>query len=445
MGLHERQKTKRRCKNKGGKHLEKKPTQQAKYDRVVNRSIKAMSIVMFVVISVSIMSIVISSFTSNTVYTDADESSSISSENIAEFISLSHEQTDRFVSVMMLNAPKEKSLDQEETIDPEKLIQLHKSFIARLKAENKQLMESYDALIAKINEFYSKGEEILSLYDSVKGAVVCSKANKFNNSLQETYAQLLLLNDSSKEPTVCLEADTFIVSLQDVPEEMEKRPPSIQDLYACYEESYAIFKQDMDKFSSGRYLKPLVEVSSPQDLYEVYMKYFFGTYGANATYSYTPTSVPIEELQHTFEEFLQYEEELSSIAIDSQKIADDFFDLVFYDATHIANAEAGSDWYPPEDIYYVLNVIENRVESPKFRQNTFHDVVFAPGQYSPTWTGSFYKEPTKQVIERVTTYLRGYVETGMPSNVVFQATFKQGDYVWKRTKSGDIFCGKYGA
>ncbi len=414
MGLHERQKTKRRCKNKGGKHLKKTSIQQAQYDVVVNRLIKTMSIAMLVVISVSIVSIVISFFRSSKSNVHEDEDPSISQEEILSFITLSHEQVQHYLSVTLASYP-EDSFEPEESLDPKELIDLHEASIANLKAEDKRLLESYDMLTAQIDEFYSHKEEILSLYDSVKEAKVCSKANKFNNSLQETYTQ------------------------------MQEQYSAIKELCDQYEADYVVFKQNVDDFNSGLHLASLVEVNSPQELYNVYMKYFFETYGVNGVYSYVPTSTSIEGPAGTLEEFLLYEEELTNIATNSQKIADDFFNEVFYDMSHIANAEAGSNWLPPEDIYWVLNVIENRVESPLFKQNNTHDVIFAPGQYSPTWSGSFYKEPTDQVKERVTTYLRGYVETGMPSDVVFQAGFRQGDYVWQKTKSGMLFCGKYGA
>lgn len=415
MGLHERQKTRQKRKNKGGKHLAKKHPHQAKNDVVVNRFMKVMSIVMLVFISISIVSVVISLSSSSTASTYEDADSSTFSEDPLAFIASNREQKQFFIGVMLANSIELQSIDPWETIDSNELFQLYDDFIANLKAEDRRLLESYDTLIAQIDEFLSHEEEFSLLYDSVKEARVCSKANKFNNSLQESYAQ------------------------------MQEKISAIKELYAQYEADYVVFKQNVDDFNSGLYLSSLVEIQSPQELHDLYMRFFFGTYGPAGVYSYTPVSNSIEELNATFEEFSQYEEKLSSIATDSQKIADDFFNEVFYDASHIANAEAGTDWFPPEDIYWVLNVIENRMESPLFKQTTMHDVIFAPGQYSPTWTGSFYLEPTDQVKERVTTYLRGYVETGMPSDVVYQAGFEQGDYIWKVTESGILFCGVYGA
>ena len=38
----------------------------------------------------------------------------------------------------------------------------------------------------------------------------------------------------------------------------------------------------------------------------------------------------------------------------------------------------------------VANVVLNRVKSNRFEQNTIHDVIFAPGQFSPVSCGSFF-------------------------------------------------------
>ena len=47
-------------------------------------------------------------------------------------------------------------------------------------------------------------------------------------------------------------------------------------------------------------------------------------------------------------------------------------------------AEAGGS--TEEDMLLVGNVVLNRVNNPKF-PNSIRDVIFAQGQYSPTWNG----------------------------------------------------------
>ena len=44
---------------------------------------------------------------------------------------------------------------------------------------------------------------------------------------------------------------------------------------------------------------------------------------------------------------------------------------------------------------WVANVIENRIKDPAF-PNTIYAVIFSPGQYSPTESGSIYREPYPQ-------------------------------------------------
>ena len=132
------------------------------------------------------------------------------------------------------------------------------------------------------------------------------------------------------------------------------------------------------------------------------------------------------------------ETELQEMAADSQRIADDFRNSCYEIMCKIGNAEAGN--CPDMEICYVLNVIENRVEHPEFAQTTVYAVIYAPGQYSPTWNGAINKIPSARVRRIVDQYLRGEIETGMPSNVVYQATFTQGSGIWMAMSSGHYFC-----
>ena len=68
------------------------------------------------------------------------------------------------------------------------------------------------------------------------------------------------------------------------------------------------------------------------------------------------------------------------------------------------------------------------------------EVIHAPGQYGGKRAATC--EAYEWVKQETTDYLRGRVETGMPSNVVFQAGFKQGNYTWLYMESsGHYFCG----
>lgn len=90
-------------------------------------------------------------------------------------------------------------------------------------------------------------------------------------------------------------------------------------------------------------------------------------------------------------------------------------------------AEAGMSWASDELQLYVGSVVLNRMNHPLF-PDTLYNVIYATGQYSPTWTGSINNTPSEQAIENAK-YL---LENGsiLPDNVVYQANFKQGDGVY---------------
>ena len=81
------------------------------------------------------------------------------------------------------------------------------------------------------------------------------------------------------------------------------------------------------------------------------------------------------------------------------------------------------------------SVVLNRMSSSLF-PSTMKDVIFAPGQYACTWDGNYDKTPDERAI-RNAQYL---LEHGsqIPSGVVFQAGFKQGE-VYKII-DGVYFC-----
>lgn len=87
----------------------------------------------------------------------------------------------------------------------------------------------------------------------------------------------------------------------------------------------------------------------------------------------------------------------------------------------IINAEAGG--CTDEHQLLVGNVVLNRVADSRF-PDTIYDVIYQKGQYSPTWNGAINKTPSKQAYKNAQRLLDG--ERFCPSNVVFQANFKQG-------------------
>lgn len=104
-----------------------------------------------------------------------------------------------------------------------------------------------------------------------------------------------------------------------------------------------------------------------------------------------------------------------------------------YVLSHIISAEARGE--SDECQLAVGSVVLNRVASKDF-PNTIYGVVFQKGQYSPTWNGSYYNEPTERAVKNAK-YL---LENGsvLPSGVVYQAQFVQGT-VYKKIGT-EYFC-----
>lgn len=95
----------------------------------------------------------------------------------------------------------------------------------------------------------------------------------------------------------------------------------------------------------------------------------------------------------------------------------------------IVHAEAGSNWLTEEHRQLVASVVINRVNSPEF-PNSIYNVIHQKGQYAPVGTKYFnnLKPSRKCVFSALKVLASGSVA---PSNVVFQANFKQGSGVYK--------------
>lgn len=86
----------------------------------------------------------------------------------------------------------------------------------------------------------------------------------------------------------------------------------------------------------------------------------------------------------------------------------------------------------------VASVVLNRVNSDIF-PNTISDVIYQRGQYSPTWNGSINNTPNEQALRNaIYVYQNG---SQIPSNVLYQASYRQGSGVWAQI-DGNFFCYK---
>ena len=97
------------------------------------------------------------------------------------------------------------------------------------------------------------------------------------------------------------------------------------------------------------------------------------------------------------------------------------------------------NWYTDEEhlaAYYTGAVVMNRVKSESW-PDTVKDVLYQVNQYSTT-----HKFFTKKIPQECYKMALSIIENGtpdVPSNVIFQAQFKQGSGVWKKVKT-DYFC-----
>lgn len=105
---------------------------------------------------------------------------------------------------------------------------------------------------------------------------------------------------------------------------------------------------------------------------------------------------------------------------------------------HVIYAEAGSDYCTDEMRYGVGSVVLNRVEDECF-PDTLYNVIYQKGQYQCTWDGNINKTPDERAY-RIAMYLLNNGSI-FPSDVVYQAEFKQGSGVYSKIQN-IYFCHK---
>ena len=103
-----------------------------------------------------------------------------------------------------------------------------------------------------------------------------------------------------------------------------------------------------------------------------------------------------------------------------------------YVLSHIINAECGDENCSHEQRIATGSVVINRVNSDIYPYSV-REVVFQSGQYSPTWNGAYYQEPTEgaqKVAEQLLTE-----GSQIDESVVWQAEFPQGNGVYDTIES----------
>lgn len=247
-----------------------------------------------------------------------------------------------------------------------------------------ELKESYNELLADFSELKALKEEIESLYSDVETAKVCSKANKYFNSLEDCFNSY------------------------------QEKLNEIEGHISSYEEMY------------NSILNSIEEIPKCSHLYNENYNEFINSFAS--TYSY------IHEQNQLY---IANKETICSLYINAKEIADTLFEEYFDLLSRLVTREAGN--CSAEEQSFVANVVENRIEDSRFPDNLY-DVIYSPGQYAPVISGSINNPAYESVKQNMELYLRGHMETCMPSNVVFQARFEQGDDIWKEMPSGHYFC-----
>ena len=260
----------------------------------------------------------------------------------------------------------------------------------QLEREENALNAIYSNIDNRFSEADISKNETQIMAKSAINAIVCSEANYYNNKAQKAYGNFLTYQ-----------------------EEVESKLPDYQKRYDSCKKLLEEINQMQRRLGYQKFSK-LSVVSYKQVVKE-----------KNCVFS--------------------NDAELKRCTNAAQQYADKLFNEYYPLMLPLTTGEAGDYYYPDEDQFYVMNVAENRVKS-KYYPNTIYEVIFQPGQYQPTWDGSWSKQPDQRTKKNVEKYLRGKVDTGMPDNIVFQAMFKQGDYVWKHISNpvdtGHYYCAK---
>lgn len=268
---------------------------------------------------------------------------------------------------------------------------------------------------------------IIAIVAIIITSILCSF-----NSIANPNEQKIIENSEEESIITAVEiysltGETIYVENQELLNYLENgwyiSPP--MKIYSLDNREIIIYQSEFEEYNQlGWYSKPVIKIYSInkeaiiyQDELETYKKLGWST---------EPIKIKIKEPPKIQEE--------SSVPQPSEQMAPPSSAPVSNspseDAILLAKviyAEAAANI---TDRQYVGAVVMNRVRSPHF-SNTIRGVIYAPNQYSCVGGKAFNQTPPQECIDIATQLLNG--ETfGVPSNVVFQAQFRQGSGVWKQ-------------
>lgn len=103
---------------------------------------------------------------------------------------------------------------------------------------------------------------------------------------------------------------------------------------------------------------------------------------------------------------------------------------------HLVYAETGN--LGKQAMMYTGSVVLNRVAYNRYYPNTIKEVIFQRGQYACTWDGHFEWTPSQDAYDVAYELLKN--GSVLPSGVVFQSEFRQGDFVYA-IMGNTYYCG----
>lgn len=148
------------------------------------------------------------------------------------------------------------------------------------------------------------------------------------------------------------------------------------------------------------------------------------------------------ELLPTETKIVKTEEMSEKVTKDTSKLLEEYednYDDLLYWLSHIINAEAEGASY--ENKIACGMVVINRIKDEDY-PDTIEEVIFQTNcgiQYQSSQNDRIYLKPNEDSIKAAKEILKGDVE--FPSNVVYQAEFKQGSEVYKKIEN-EYYCYK---
>lgn len=125
---------------------------------------------------------------------------------------------------------------------------------------------------------------------------------------------------------------------------------------------------------------------------------------------------------------IEYVEQVAVEEAEETTISEEELDLL----SRLISAECGAEWCEDKMLYYTGSVVLNRISS-EYYPSTMYEVIYQPGQYSVTWSGSINSPPTERSVRIAEELLTS--GSVLPSEVLYQANFLQGSELYEQIQT----------